>query len=155
MPKMTRRRYTEAVLDVHGVFERADTLWEDHRLLTDSVNLLSKTVREIEAEIEAREIFLIEDLTPNTVEMSTTAAKDFIRAQTRLDEDHRHLTDRIARARADREAAEGHLRHAELGCRMLAARMHELGGLLFFYGPPDEDQSEKSKSEGNEENDGN
>jgi len=142
MTKMTRRQYAEKVLDAHGVWADAEARWQEHATLTDSRAALVGTIRDLKSRIETRELEIIDELTADGAfaELSATASKEFVKQATRSDAEHRELTERLAVEEGDREAVDLRLHHAELGCRLLAARMHELGGLLFFYGPPEESQ---------------
>ncbi len=126
--------YAEETLGVHDVYAECRTRLQGHdearNIYLDAIAQL----RDLRAAVTTREAEITSDERGEHPEMKITAFKDHLKVVFEADTVHMAYRDEIAIQEIRRDQAESEMRHHELGIRALTARMHELAGLLAFYG---------------------
>jgi hypothetical protein len=123
--------YAEDTLKVHAVWVEAQSRLDTHaRLVTERVQTL-RDLRAVREEISDRKLELASD--PAAAGSSHAERERNLKALVSADHTVRTLQAQEADLMATVDMADAELKHHEVGLRVLAARMTELGGLLQFY----------------------
>lgn len=127
-------QYAEETLGVHDVWaECRERLAQHDASRTTYLDAVAQ-LRDLKAAVQTREAEITSDQRGEHPDMKITAFKEHLKVAFEEDTVHTAYRDEIAEQEIRRDNAESEMRHHELGIRALTARMHELAGLLEFYG---------------------
>lgn len=125
--------YAEQNLHVHDVWDEAKEAQRDLREAQKAAveyaqqkRTLIEAMNERTAQFTAAERGRLSDI-------SATAFEQHLKTALQLDPALMRLRQEYSAAQSQHDLAEASVREAEFRCRMYAARMEELGGLLNFY----------------------
>lgn len=127
-------QYAEETLGVHGVWQECQDRLAAHDQAKALYLKALSGLRDTKAELADRERSIVSDERGNHPDMKPMAFKDHIKSVLDGDLYIKGYRKDLAGFESLRDEAEADMRHHELGVRALTARMHELAGLLDFYG---------------------
>ena len=126
-------QYAEDVLNVHGVFDEAESVYIRYTTALDAhtdnvaaVRTLREGLADAEAEVSVRERAANPD-------QSVTAFEKHLKDVLRNDSEVRKIRHNLMEAQYAADQSEADIKRHDGKLKMLAARMEELGGLLNYF----------------------
>jgi hypothetical protein len=131
---MSAVSYAEETLGVHEPWQRCQELLARHEEYTECLMDSRRMLRAAEWELESLEEQMFLDVWAELPDASGAEKERQIKKRVAESEGIRKVKDKIHTAKDDVTIYETQLSHIKLTVHAHSTRMHELGGLLFFYG---------------------
>lgn len=124
--------YAEQILGVHNSYQNALAAHEQYnQYMTDLDNLKDKR-RDLDAEVDDREIALLKETRSTHPDWSKTAVNDHMKEAKNQDPKLRELRASLSRLNGEIAGLEADIKVQEHLLAVYVARMHELGGYFTF-----------------------
>lgn len=124
--------YAEDKLHVHLVYEEATLMNKTLKSAQDNLANKRKEEREIEAEIEQRELEIFADEHGKHPDLSVAAMDRHLKQVVPKDKTIAKLRTNLSTIVHQREVAFNEVKHTESELRTINARMTQLGGYLYY-----------------------